>query len=82
MSSRSKSLAVWFGVGVAVLAAAGMGVYFIHQWVEGPADPEKALFRESAEAVGITFKMQFLPNEQGETFKINLYDHGCGRTCW
>jgi hypothetical protein len=22
--------------------------------------------------------MHFLPNEQGETFKINLYDHGCG----
>ena len=22
--------------------------------------------------------MNFLPNEQGEKFKINLYDHGCG----
>ncbi|HEV3021819.1 MAG TPA: CRTAC1 family protein, partial [Pirellulales bacterium] len=22
--------------------------------------------------------MSFLPNEQGEAFKINLYDHGCG----
>ena len=22
--------------------------------------------------------MDFLPDEQGETFKINLYDHGCG----
>ena len=28
---------------------------------------------------GITFRTKFLPNEQGEHFKINLYDHGCGR---
>ncbi len=27
---------------------------------------------------GIDFRMGFLPNEQGEKFKINLYDHGCG----
>src|SRR5262249_49829399 len=27
---------------------------------------------------GITFRMAFLPEEQGENFKINLYDHGCG----
>jgi enediyne biosynthesis protein E4 len=28
--------------------------------------------------MGIDFKMQFLRGEQGENFKINLYDHGCG----
>lgn len=27
---------------------------------------------------GIAFRMNFLPKEQGEKFKINLYDHGCG----
>src|SRR6516164_5666180 len=35
-------------------------------------------FRDRAVESGITFKMQFLAKEQGETFKINLYDHGCG----
>jgi hypothetical protein len=35
-------------------------------------------FRECARESGITFQMKFLPGEQGENFKINLYDHGCG----
>jgi enediyne biosynthesis protein E4 len=32
-------------------------------------------FRDVAAASGIRFRMAFLPNEQGEKFKINLYDH-------
>jgi hypothetical protein len=43
-----------------------------------PSRPEDRLFRECAAEVGLTWRMRFLPNEQGETFKINLYDHGCG----
>jgi enediyne biosynthesis protein E4 len=35
-------------------------------------------FEEAGPASGVDFKMGFLPKEQGETFKINLYDHGCG----
>ncbi len=35
-------------------------------------------FHDVAVESGLTFKMAFLPNEQGERFKINLYDHGCG----
>jgi len=35
-------------------------------------------FQESAASSGIDFTMHFLPSEQGEHFKINLYDHGCG----
>jgi hypothetical protein len=35
-------------------------------------------FRECATESGIDFRMAFLPGEQGEKFKINLYDHGCG----
>jgi hypothetical protein len=45
---------------------------------ERPAHSGPTHFREAARASGIVFKMAFLPNEQGETFKINLYDHGCG----
>jgi len=37
-------------------------------------------FVEAASEVGLRFQMHFLPNEQGQTFKINLYDHGCGVT--
>jgi hypothetical protein len=35
-------------------------------------------FVEAARQAGITFRMRFLPAEQGENFKVNLYDHGCG----
>jgi hypothetical protein len=35
-------------------------------------------FRERGLQSGIDFRMAFLPREQGERFKINLYDHGCG----
>jgi len=43
---------------------------------EGPARPTG--FRDAALESGIDFRMSFLPNEQGEKFKTNLYDHGCG----
>jgi hypothetical protein len=35
-------------------------------------------FVERAKEAGIRFRMDFLPGEQGEHFKINFYDHGCG----
>ncbi|MDQ2890453.1 MAG: CRTAC1 family protein, partial [Gemmatimonadota bacterium] len=35
-------------------------------------------FQERAQQSGIAFRMNFLPKEQGEHFKINLYDHGSG----
>ena len=35
-------------------------------------------FHEAAAEAGLTWQMHFLPNEQGETFRINLYDHGSG----
>jgi hypothetical protein len=35
-------------------------------------------FKDIAAEAGITFRMAFLPKEQGENFKANLYDHGCG----
>src|SRR3984893_968997 len=46
---------------------------------EPPPAPSGSLpFRECATEAGITWRMNFLPNEQGKTFKINLYDHGSG----
>ncbi|MBI1310201.1 hypothetical protein GC176_02755 [bacterium] len=41
-------------------------------------DAQQPGFRDLSAESGITFQMGFLPAEQGETFKINLYDHGCG----
>ncbi len=35
-------------------------------------------FRDCATEAGLDWRMHFLPNEQGETFKVNLYDHGSG----
>jgi hypothetical protein len=35
-------------------------------------------FVDVATESGLDFRMNFLPAEQGEKFKVNLYDHGCG----
>lgn len=40
--------------------------------------PASKGFRDVAPEAGLDFKMTYLPSEQGENFKINLYDHGCG----
>lgn len=46
---------------------------------DGPVDSSgEPGFHDVAVEVGLNFQMGFLPNEQGDTFKINLYDHGCG----
>jgi hypothetical protein len=68
----------WFrlGIGVVVLAGAVFAGWRLLR--SRPADAPSGPFQECASEVGITWKMNFLPNEQGETFKINLYDHGCG----
>jgi hypothetical protein len=45
---------------------------------EAASDDKEAGFRESGRQSGLLFFMNFLPEEQGENFKVNLYDHGCG----
>ena len=40
--------------------------------------PSKVFFTERAAESGLNFRMGFLASEQGENFRINLYDHGCG----
>src|SRR5438094_8815654 len=67
---------------MAVLVAAA-AVFFVtrtHHHSPAPENevPSPAGFRELARESGIQFRMKFLPGEQGENFKINLYDHGCG----
>jgi hypothetical protein len=77
--------------GVMVIALAGAGALIVLSTGNPPADSRRAPpdkqaaaksaetgFREMAQEAGIAFRMHFLPGEQGEKFKINLYDHGCG----
>jgi hypothetical protein len=66
-----------------VLLVVGLVAFVWTNYAGRPEDqtPEAARepgFRESAREAGILFRMAFLPDEQGEKFKINLYDHGCG----
>src|SRR5262245_39889823 len=43
-----------------------------------PKGAEGPRFEECAESAGLRFRMAYLPAEQGENFRINLYDHGTG----
>src|SRR5262249_47991416 len=73
--SRAKVL--WVAIVLAVVGAAFAAWLILHKRPPH-IDPASLAFRECAADVGINFQMSFLPNEQGETFKINLYDHGAG----
>jgi hypothetical protein len=44
----------------------------------GPLPEPPDGLHEAALESGISWRMRFLPAEQGEQFKINLYDHGSG----
>jgi hypothetical protein len=75
------------GRGAQLLAAVAVGLLLaavLTLWVRrgpgtgGQAEAREDVFRERALASGLTFRMHFLPGEQGERFKINLYDHGSG----
>jgi hypothetical protein len=76
------------GIGAVGAAALAAGIILAY-WPQHEADPSDADaghtpgghrpgFYECAADVGIHFHMDFLPGEQGEKFKTNLYDHGCG----
>src|SRR5437868_2587500 len=67
------------GLAVAAAAAAA-GTWLARREPPTPAPAAAAAkpLRDEAAAAGLTFRMRFLPGEQGEPFKVNLYDHGCG----
>jgi enediyne biosynthesis protein E4 len=76
--SRRGVLVLLF-VGVTLLLAV-VFLPTVKNWLAGkePAEQPREVFRERALPSGLTFRMNFLSGEQGERFKINLYDHGSG----
>jgi hypothetical protein len=64
-----------FGAVVAVLIALGIYAAALQR---SPPTAGGGGFRDVAREAGLSFRMSFLPAEQGQNFKINLYDHGCG----
>src|SRR5262249_22476490 len=78
MSQRSFARLAVPAAALAILFALGLGAFLLLQKEEGKPEESTGGFREEAQQAGIDFEMKFLPGEQGEKFKINLYDHGCG----
>ncbi|HVX12950.1 MAG TPA: CRTAC1 family protein [Pirellulales bacterium] len=78
--SSASTSALGLVVLVAVTGAAAGLAYLVLHWRERESHPSLPPpgFRDAARESGIDFQMHFLPAEQGETFRINLYDHGCG----
>src|SRR5947209_8098267 len=70
---------VWAVAGVgAVLVVAVVAVLLLRKEKEGPPPEGEKHFRDIAAEAGLTFHMDFLTTEQGERFRVNLYDHGSG----
>jgi hypothetical protein len=78
LMARSNRQYVAVAVVAVVTLATVSVVWYLRKPVTAAPPTGAAAFVECADAVGINFRMNFLPSEQGEKFKINLYDHGCG----
>ena len=68
------------GVGISVVV--GVAAAAVWAWGAlgggGRKGPDEPWFVDRAAEAGIAFRTSFLPTEQGENFKVNLYDHGSG----
>jgi hypothetical protein len=78
--ASQRGLILGSSLTAAAVAAVGLAGWFVYsnRPDQPPPDPASLAFRECAADAGLTFPMRFLPQEQGEGFKINLYDHGSG----
>ena len=74
--NTSRTIVVLGALG-GVLAVAGL-IWLLNQKKPERGPTGNRLFHECAQESGLTFRMTYLEGEQGERFKINLYDHGCG----
>ena len=78
MASSTGPRKLFILAAVALAATAAGWLLLRGERTPGPPAATAAFLREAATEVGITFRMHFLPGEQGEVFKGNLYDHGAG----
>jgi enediyne biosynthesis protein E4 len=76
---RSPKTIGLVAAGCLLLALSGVVArWYFEKTAKQPDSPRSNGFLERARESGIDFHMSFLPREQGEHFKVNLYDHGCG----
>lgn len=78
MSDEAKSPAAAPALAVVVVAAGLIAGYVLLARNTGGAPNRGPGFQEHAQEAGIAFRMNYLSREQGERFRINLYDHGSG----
>jgi len=81
MSDEAKRPAATPALAVGVVVALLIAGYVIRVRHTSPATRAPAGepgFQERAKEAGIAFRTHYLPKEQGERFRINLYDHGSG----
>ena len=75
MSDEATSRSVAPALAITIVVAGLIGASFLFFRNSGGGGSG---FQERAQQAGIAFHMNFLPREQGERFRINLYDHGSG----
>jgi len=74
----SRAQMLW-AAGAFTVVVISLGVFMLRQKHDDPlARDHPPGFRDFTAEAGITFHMNFIEEEQGEHFKVNLYDHGCG----
>jgi hypothetical protein len=76
MSSKNNPRAA--ALALTVVVAVSIAGYFLLGRNRGGPTAGGSGFQERAQQAGIAFRMNFLTREQGERFRINLYDHGAG----
>ncbi|SRR5579871_5113 len=67
-----------FPVLIVLVIGGVVGWFLISKQFHTELQPRATIFRECATEIGLNWQMHLLPDEQGRTFKINLYDHGSG----
>ncbi len=75
MSDEANSRSVAPALAITIVVAGLIGASFLLFRNTGGGESG---FQERAQQAGIAFHMNFLTKEQGERFRINLYDHGSG----
>src|SRR5258706_13562510 len=78
MSDETRSRAVAPALAVAFVAVVLIAGYLLLGRNKSAGSRGGSGFQERAQQAGIAFRMNFLSREQGERFRINLYDHGAG----